>query len=50
VVKHPIIRDYPADWETKLRMFLQREIPQEELPSIVQYVDRAYNQDYRSPS
>lgn len=50
VIKHPIIRDYPQDWETKLKMFLQGEIRDEELPSIVGYVDRSLNRDYRSPS
>ncbi|NES73924.1 MAG: hypothetical protein F6K24_56450, partial [Okeania sp. SIO2D1] len=25
VIKHPIIRDYPQDWETRLRRFLQGE-------------------------
>ena len=50
VIKHPIIRDYPQDWETKLRMFLQREIRGEELPRVVGHVDRGLNQDYRPPS
>ena len=50
VIKHPIIRDYPQDWETKLRMFLQRKIRGEELPRVVGYVDRGLNQDYRTPS
>lgn len=50
VVKHPIIRDYPQDWETKLKMFLQGEIRNEELPRVVGYVDRSLNRDYRSPS
>ena len=50
VVKHPIIRDYPQDWETKLKMFLQGEIWNEELPRVVGYVDRSWNRDYRSPS
>ncbi|MEO1671340.1 MAG: hypothetical protein AAFR77_11230 [Cyanobacteria bacterium J06631_2] len=50
VVKHPIIRDYPQDWETKLKMFLQGEIRDEELPRVVGYVDRSLNRDYRSPS
>jgi hypothetical protein len=35
IVKHPIVRDYPQDWETKLRMFLQGKIRGEELPPIV---------------
>jgi hypothetical protein len=50
VVKHPIVRDYPQDWETKLKMFLQGEIRNEELPRVVGYVDRSLNRDYRSPS
>ncbi|MBE9043007.1 hypothetical protein IQ255_01060 [Pleurocapsales cyanobacterium LEGE 10410] len=50
VIKHPIIRDYPQDWEAKLNMFLQGEIGSEELPRIVGYVDRSLNRDYRSPS
>ena len=50
VIKHPIIRDYPKDWETQLRMFLKREIIGEELPRVVGYVDRGLNQDYRPPS
>jgi hypothetical protein len=49
VVKHPIIRDYPQDWETKLRLFLQRETSDEALPQLVGYVDRNLNHDYRSP-
>ncbi|MGB5634812.1 MAG: hypothetical protein WBM86_18785 [Waterburya sp.] len=50
VVKHPIIRNYPQDWETKLKMFLQGETRGEELPRVVGYVDRSLNRDYRSPS
>ena len=50
VIKHPIIRDYPQDWETKLKMFLKGEIRGEELPRVVGYVDRGLNQDYRPPS
>lgn len=50
VIKHPIIRDYPQDWETKLRMFLSGEIRGEELPRLVGYIDRGLNQDYRPPS
>ena len=49
VVKHPIIRDYPQDWETKLRLFLQKEISDEALPRLVGYVDRSLNHDYHSP-
>lgn len=50
VIKHPIIRDYPSDWQDKLAMFYKQEIPWQELPNIVGYVDRALNQDYRPPS
>ena len=50
VIKHPIIRDYPQDWEAKLNMFLQGETRGEELPRVVGYVDRSLNRDYRSPS
>ena len=50
VIKHPIVRDYPQDWETKLKMFLLGEIRDEELPRMVGYVDRSLNRDYRSPS
>lgn len=49
IVKHPIIRDYPQDWETQLRQFLQGEISGETLPPIVRYVDRSLNPDYRTP-
>ncbi|MEO0406714.1 MAG: hypothetical protein AAF289_05125 [Cyanobacteria bacterium P01_A01_bin.135] len=49
MVKHPIIRDYPQDWETKLRLFLQREISDDTLPRLVSHVDSGLNQDYRSP-
>lgn len=50
VIKHPIVRDYPQDWESKLRMFLTHELNGEELPRVVGYVDRFLNQDYRPPS
>lgn len=50
VVKHPIIRDYPQDWESKLRAFLKGEARGEELPRVVGYVDRSSNQDFRPPS
>ncbi|MEO1350862.1 MAG: hypothetical protein AAFW84_18970 [Cyanobacteria bacterium J06635_15] len=50
VVKHPIIRDYPQDWESKLRLFLKEEISGEALPRVVGYVDRGLNQDYRPPA
>lgn len=50
VICHSIIRDYPAGWEEKLKLFMQREIREEALPNLVRHVDRALNQDYRSPS
>ncbi len=50
VVKHPIIRDYPQDWETKLRLFLQGDISDDALPRLVGYVDCSLNQDYRTPA
>ena len=50
VIKHPIIRDYPQDWETQLRAFLKGEIRDEQLPRVVGYVDRSLNPDYRPPS
>jgi hypothetical protein len=49
VIKHPIIRDYPGDWENKLLMFLKQEIPWQELPNVVNYVDCSFNRDYRRP-
>lgn len=48
-IKHPIIRDYPSDWERKLRMYLNQEISYESLPALVGYVDQAVNSDYRPP-
>ncbi len=49
-VRHPVIRDYPSDWEQKLNLFLQQEIPNEVLPNLVGYVDRAVNSDYTPPN
>ncbi len=49
VVKHPIIRDYPQNWEDQLRSFLKGEQPEGELSPVVRYVDSALNQDYRTP-
>ena len=49
-IKHPIIRDYPEGWEDKLNLFLKGEISVEELPQVVRYVDRAFNEDYRQPA
>ncbi|KXS89043.1 hypothetical protein OA58_23440, partial [Microcystis aeruginosa NIES-88] len=49
VIKQPIIRDYPRDWENKLLRFLKQEIPWQELPNIVNYVDCYFNPDYRRP-
>ncbi len=50
VVKHPIIRDYPQNWQQQMEKFLQGEIAEENLPSLIKYVDQAENNDYRSPS
>ncbi|MDX2229351.1 MAG: hypothetical protein NW220_06920 [Leptolyngbyaceae cyanobacterium bins.349] len=50
VVKHPIIRDYPSGWESKVQQYLKQEISPDALPDIVGYVDQAVNQDYRPPS
>lgn len=49
-VRHPVIRDYPSDWEQKLNLFLQQEIPSEALPNLAGYVDRAVNTDYTPPN
>lgn len=49
VVQHPIIRNYPQDWQTQLNRFLQGEIPREILSPVVRSVDRAFNSDYRTP-
>ncbi|MEB3885947.1 hypothetical protein [Lyngbya sp. CCY1209] len=50
IIKHPIIREYPPDWEQKLKRFLNGEMKWNELPSPVGYVDRAYHRDYRPPT
>jgi hypothetical protein len=50
LVKHPVIRDYPSGWDSKLQQFLSREIRSEALPDLVGYVDQAVNRDYRPPS
>ena len=49
-IKHPVIRDYPNDWEQTLMRFLNQEIPNEALPNLVGYVDRAVNSDYSPPN
>jgi hypothetical protein len=49
-VRHPVIRDYPNDWEQKLNLFLQQEIPHEALPNLADYVDRTVNSDYTPPN
>ncbi|MCU0525267.1 MAG: hypothetical protein MUF72_10625 [Elainella sp. Prado103] len=49
VVRHPVIRNYPGDWEQKLNLFLQQEIAYESLPNLVDYVDRSLNSDYSPP-
>jgi hypothetical protein len=48
--RHPVIRDYPSDWEHKLNLLLQQEIPNEALPNLAGYVDRAVNPDYTPPN
>lgn len=50
VIKHPIIRNYPSNWETILRLFLNGQMAIHELPQLVKYVDRNYNLDFRPPS
>jgi hypothetical protein len=50
VVKHPIVRDYPSDWQNQLSQFLCHTRPYEALPSLVGYVDPAVNSDYRPPT
>ncbi|WP_239005403.1 hypothetical protein [Gloeothece citriformis] len=50
LIKHPIIRNYPEDWQQKLTLFLNKEIRAEDLPNLVGYVDQSVNRDYRSPS
>jgi len=50
VIKHPIIRDYPHDWESQLRLFLGGDKKGEDLSRVVGYVDRSLNRDYRTPS
>jgi hypothetical protein len=50
VIRHPIIRDYPSDWQQKLKLFINQEISSEALPNLVGYVDQALNSDYRPPS
>lgn len=50
IVRHPIVREYPAGWEQTLKAFIRLEVSGAELPNLVAYVDQASNQDYRSPS
>lgn len=50
VIKHPIIREYPGDWQDKLSSFIKGDIDCFDLPNLVNYVDRSHNQDYRPPS
>ncbi len=49
-IKHPIIRDYPQDWEAQLKSFLKGETPGGDLSPVVKYVDRALNESYRRPA
>lgn len=50
LIKHPVMRDYPANWEQKLWQYLNQEIRSDALPDLVKYVDQAHNRDYRSPT
>ncbi len=50
IIKHPIIKNYPSDWESKLKLFLNQQISLQELPQVVRYVDRYFNRDFRIPS
>ncbi len=50
VLKHPIIRDYPADFLEKLNQCLNKKIHLKQLPNLVGYVDQSQNPDYRQPS
>jgi hypothetical protein len=50
IIQHPIVRQYPEGWEDKLVAFLKGEISSYDLPTVVGYVDRAFNRDYRSPN
>lgn len=49
-IRHPVIRDYPSDWEQKLNLFIQQALPLEALPNLVGYVDRTLNRDYTPPN
>jgi hypothetical protein len=49
VVKHPVIRDYPSNWEDKLNQFLDQTLPYAGLPNLVGHVDQTLNPDYRPP-
>jgi hypothetical protein len=49
-IEHPTIRNYPSDWQNKLKLFREGKIDSQELPQVVKYVDRAFNQDYQPPS
>ncbi len=50
VVKHPVIRDYPATWEQLFRQFMNGEVRSQELPSLVNHVDQTINSDFRAPA
>ncbi|HAN74301.1 MAG TPA: hypothetical protein DCQ63_08465, partial [Planktothrix sp. UBA8402] len=49
VVKHPVIRDYPSNWEDKLNQFLDQTLTYTGLPNLVGHVDQTLNPDYRPP-
>lgn len=50
VVKHPILRDYPTDWQAQLQQFLSHTRAYDALSNLVGYVDQTVNTDYRPPS
>jgi hypothetical protein len=50
VVRHPIIRDYPRDWQEQLQQFLNHTRLYEALPTLVASVDQTLNPDYRCPN
>ncbi|MGK7913884.1 MAG: hypothetical protein AB4050_20735 [Synechococcus sp.] len=50
VIKHPIIRDYPNNWETQLRQFLNGDVRDDDLSAVVGYVDPSLNRGYRAPA
>ncbi|MEB3292806.1 MAG: hypothetical protein VKJ24_06575 [Synechococcales bacterium] len=49
-IRHPVIREYPSNWEQTLNSFIGQELSLEALPNIVGYVDRTLNRDYTPPN